>query len=332
MITARRLVFWIAGFCAWSFALVLVGCIDTNTMPVDYGAEADPTEILSAINKPIENMKATDIKVGEFVAMATSQDIALGQSVSDIGITGATITDKAEDGDRVIYSGVLHQLSLERDGTYSKVSREGQILCASKTPCACGECDASSEPSSSGSSFIGVKAEPLMPEPQKKTIGSESIVSKSLIGPTSVGQPGELSREALSTLSERRTAVVKSLRGYSEPTKLLETAASVVYPTYHHFSAWVTKERPPAGVASEPNCLGIPSCLIDVHHVVFDEVYWDNPRGDRVHVEASVSPDVPYLSRNLGLCQSLLVKVGSDGSNVLLKQCSNVFDFRFQAE
>jgi hypothetical protein len=72
--------------------------------------------------------------------------------------------------------------------------------------------------------------------------------------------------------------------------------------------------------------------LINVHHVAFDEVYWDNPRGDRVHVEAAVSSDVPYLSRNLSLCQSLLVKVGDDGSNVLLKQCSNVFDFRFKDE
>lgn len=325
MMTVRRLAFWIAGFSAWSLALVLVGCIDTKTMPVEYGAESDPNAILSAINKPIEHMNATDIKVGEFVAMATSQDIALGQSVSDVGITGATITSKAEDSDRVIYSGVLHQLTQQQDGSYTKVSREGEILCASKAPCACGECDGASSPSSAGSSFIGVKAEPLMPEPQKKTIGTESIVSKSLVGPTSTGKPGALSR---------REAAAKSLRGYMNPEDVLKSAATTVavYPTYHNFSTWVTRERPPERAASQPNCLGIPSCLINVHHVVFDEVYWDTPRGDRVHVEASVSPDVPYLSRNIGLCQSLLVKVGEDGSSVLLKQCSTVFDFRFKDE
>ncbi len=332
MITARRLIFWTAGFCSWFTALILVGCIDTKTMPVDYGAEADPAEIMSALNSPIQNMKATDIQVGEFVAMATSQDVALGQSVNDIGVTGATITSRADTSDRVIYSGVLHQLSLERDGTYSKVSREGQILCASKAPCACGECDASSSPSSAGSSFIGVKAEPLMPEPQKKTAGvpatsssysSSSLVGQSLVAPTNVGQ----------SLESRREVIASSLRGYTEPGAMLKQAAAVSYPTYHKFSTWVSRERPPANVAAQPNCLGIPSCLINVHHVVFDEVYWgDSPRGDRVHVEASVSPDVPYLSRNLELCQSLLVKVGDDGSNVLLKQCSNVFDFRFKDE
>jgi hypothetical protein len=335
MITTRRVAYWTAGFAAWSTALILVGCIDTKTMPVEYGAQSDPNAILTAINKPLENMKATDIQVGEFVAMSTSQDVALGQSISDIGYTGATITDKSENTDRVVYSGVLHQLTLERDGTYSKVSRDGEILCASKTPCACGECSASSTPSSAGSSFIGVKAEPLMPEPKKKTIGTESLVSKSLVGPTSTGEPGALSRAAVSSLNERRALITKSLHGYSEPTEIIKTAAAAAapaVPTYHNFSSWVTREPPPANVASQPNCIGIPSCLINVHHVTFDEVYWDTPKGDRVHVETSISPDVPYLSRNLELCQSLLVKVGTDGSSVLLKQCSNVFDFRFKQE
>jgi len=288
----------VATVVVWSLALVLVGCIDTRTMPVDYGAEADPQGIMDALNKPVQNMKATDIKVGEFVAFQTTQDIALGQSFSTVGATGATIEDRAEDNDRVVYSGVLHQLNLQSDGTYSKVSREGQILCASKTPCACGECDPSSTPESASKSTIGVKAEPLVPAVEKKTL------------------------------------VAQSLHGYTEPTQLISMAAAATpaLPTYHRFSTWVTQERPPANVASEPNCLGIANCLINVYHVNFDEIYWDTPKGSKVHVEATVSPDVPYLSRNLSTCQSLLVKVGTDGSTVLLKQCSNVFDFRFQAE
>lgn len=289
----------LATVAAWSLALVLVGCIDTRTMPVEYGAHADPMAIQAALDAPTQGMKATSIKVGEFVAMETTQDVALGQSVSSIGATGATITDRAEDNDRIIYSGVLHQLTLGSDGNYSKVSREGEILCASKSPCACGECKIPESPDSSATSIIGVKAEPLMPAQQRKTLASQSFA------------------------------------GYKQPEKLLTAAASAVdeiLVTYHQFSAWAAKEPPPANVASQPNCLGIPACLINVYHVNFDQVFWDTPKGTKVHVEAKMSPDVPFLSRNLSLCQSLLVNVGKDGSNVLLKQCSSVFDFRFQSE
>ena len=286
---------------AWTVVFLLVGCIDTRTMPVEYGAKSDPEAIITALNKPIENMKATDVKVGEFTARETIQDVALGQSISAVGLTGATITEKAEDADRMIFSGVLHQLDLQADGTYSKVSREGQIMCASKTACACGECDSTGGNQSSSTSFIGSKEEQLVPPIEKKTLAT------------------------------------KALSGYATPVALIKSmaassAAEPTLPTYHQFSTWVTRESPPSNVASVPGCLGIPQCLINVYHVNFDEVYWDQPKGQKVHVEATVSPDVPYLSRNLTLCQSLMVNVGKDGSAVLLKQCSNTFDFRFEAE
>jgi hypothetical protein len=286
-----------------SLLFVLVGCIDTRTANVDYGPEADPQAIMTALDTPVANMKAANMKVGEFVAMETSQDVALGQSVNIIGDTGATITDRAEDNDRVVFQGVLKQLTLQNDGTYSKVSREGEILCASKTACACGECSTTDQASKS-QAFIGVKAEPIIPSMEKKTLAT--------------GQ--QLMAKSVQNLS------------YQDPTKLVSQAVAQAQPTYHRFTTWKTLENPPAEVAAQPNCLGIANCKINVYHVMFDEIYWDTPRGSKVHVEAAVSPDVPYLSRNLSTCQSLLVNVGTDGSNILLKQCTNVFSFRFQAE
>ena len=285
-------------------ALLVAGCIDTRSAPVDYGAQSDPQGILDALNKPTQNLKATDIQVGEFVAMETTQDLALGASFNIVGDTGATITDRTEDNDRVVYNGVLKQLTLQSDGTYAKTARDGEILCASKTACACGEC--STTEASKTQSFVGVKAEPIAPAiPRSTLVTSQSAGAQS----------------------------VKNL-SYTQPDKLLSMAAAGAAsgPTYHRFSTWKTSERPPDYVASQPNCLGIPKCLINVFHVTFDEVYWDTPKGNKVHIEASVSPDVPYLSRNLSTCQSLLVNVGTDGSNILLKQCSNVFDFRFKGE
>ncbi len=286
-------------------ALLVAGCIDTRSAPVEYGAQSDPQAILDALNNPTQNLKATDIKVGEFVAMETTQDIALGASFNIVGDTGATITDRTETTDRVLYNGVLKQLTLQSDGTYEKTARDGEILCASKSPCACGECTSNAAAPKS-QSFIGVKAQPIAPA---------------------------IARSTLITSQSTGIQSVKNLL-YTQPDKLISLAAAATSagPTYHRFSSWKTSERPPANVSSQPNCLGIPNCLINVFHVTFDEVYWDTPKGSKVHVEAMVSPDVPYLSRNLSTCQSLLVNVGTDGSNILLKQCSNVFDFRFQGE
>lgn len=284
-------------------ALLLAGCIDTRTAPVEYGAQVDPSAILQALNTPTQNMHATDIQVGEFVALRTTQDLALGASFAVVGDTGATITAKNEDSDRVVYSGVLHDLTYQQDGTYTKVSREGEIFCASKTPCSCGECG----DQTAAESKPALATEPLAPSMQKPTVVTKSRTARSA---------------AASSLS------------YTSPDKLMTqavgTAAAAAAPTYHRFSTWMSKEAPPANVRAEPNCLGIANCLIDVYHVVFDEVFWDEPHGNKYHIEARISPSVPYLSRNLSTCQSVLVNIGTSGSNILLKQCTDVFDFRFR--
>ncbi len=279
---------------------VLTGCIDTRTAPVEYGAKASPVDIIEALNKPIENMYATDIKVGEFVAMETTQDLAYGAVFNLIGDSGATITDRREDANRVVYTGVLNELQYNQDGSYAQTIKEGDVLCASKVQCACGECKAPEEASKSAPALAN---KPLMP-----SIARDTLVSK----PT-----GKDSAKSL---------------GYTEPNKVLSLAAASAAPSYHHFSTWVTKEVPPKRVRNQPNCLGIPGCMINVYHVNFDQVEWaSDPRGNKVHVEATLSPDVPYLSRNLSTCQTLLVNIGDSGSNILLKQCSNVFDFRYGA-
>ena len=279
---------------------VLTGCIDTRTAPVEYGAQASPIDILNALNKPTEHMTATDIKVGEFVAMETTQDLAYGAVFNLIGDSGATITDRREDANRVVYAGVLNELNYNQDGSYAQTIKEGDVLCASKTPCACGECK---PPESASKTAPALANKPLMP-----SIARDTLITK----PT--GQDP-----------------AKSL-GYTEPGQVLSLAAASAAPTYHHFSTWVTKEAPPARVMKQPNCLNIPGCAINVTHVNFDQVDWrTDPLGNKVHVEATLSPDVPYLSRNLSTCQTLLVNIGDTGSNILLKQCSNVFDFRFGA-
>ena len=278
--------------------LLLASCIDTRTAPVDYGAQVDPNAILEALNKPVENLSAANIQVGEFVAMRTTQDLAYGASFSVVGDTGVTITDRNEDANKVVYSGVLHDLAYQQDGSYTKTSKEGEILCASKVACACGECG----DQSASATTTNLASDPLAPAMQAPTVVTKAGRSQNLL---------------------------KNMT-YTSPLKLVtQAAAAAPVPTFHRFSTYKTSQRPPGSTSTEPNCLGIPGCMIDVYHVTFDEIFWDSPQGNKYHIEAQLSPDVPYLSRNMSTCQSVLVNVGTSGSNVLLKQCSYVFDFRF---
>lgn len=296
-------------FAILAAATLLAGCINTATAPVDYGPQSDPQQILNTINGAVSAYTTDDIKVGQYVEMMTTQDVALGEQVSTVGATGKTVTNRTEDNDKIVWTGDYQQLQLNSDGTYSKIQADGDLFCQSKTDCACGECESSSSDPSKAETTKGVTDYPIVAPLSRST-----LVSKAQLHPTSTS--------------------VANLK-FTAPANLIRAAATAAAQseTFHHFKTWKTVDAPPSTVAARPNCLGIPNCAINVTHISFDEVFWDtDPRGTKVHIEASYSPDVPYLARNLSTCNSYLVNVGTDGSNVLLKQCSDVYDFLFQAQ
>lgn len=293
----------LAALSAIGFTIALGGCIDTRTVPVDYGPQVEAAKIIDALNTPTENMDPTAIQLGEFVAAEVTQDIALGASYSIVGDVGKTVTTREEDSLRIIYGGITHEISYKQDGTYQKTSKEGDFLCVSKVAGGCGE-DLTSA-STPASAAIPLKTE-------------------------AVNERNPSIFEPLTPV--RSQSALKSF-GFVQPAKVLAAAAATTQaPTYHHLKTWITRERPPIRVQQSNNCEGIAGCLINLHHIEFDEVYWDKPEGTKVHYEVTMSPDVPFLSRNMGTCQSLLVDIGDNGSNILLKQCTNVFDFAFKLE
>lgn len=101
--------------------------------------------------------------------------------------------------------------------------------------------------------------------------------------------------------------------------------------TYHNLKTSVKYEKPPALVASQPNCLGIPNCEIKVHRVEFDMVFWEAGQPDRVHWEMAMSPDAPYLAAILDKCVTGLAGIGTGQSKILVKQCKPVLNFRYVA-
>lgn len=251
--------------------LALTGCIKgADSTSVDFGPEEKVSDIAEALSKPTENMNALNIQVGEYFGIEETQELAGGASASIIRDTGAVITAKTEDPNKVVFTGIIQEATYENDGTVSKVSREGNLLCVSKVAGACGE-----ETSSSN-------VTPKM----LAAAAPEKILSQSV-----------------------KTSATKQ--------------------TYHRLTNTVEKVSPPARVRAQTNCLGIPNCQITIHRIGFDQVYWEDEKPTRVHIEAILSSDVPYLSRNLSTCYTAVANVDSSAGGVLVKQCTNVFDFRF---
>lgn len=113
--------------------------------------------------------------------------------------------------------------------------------------------------------------------------------------------------------------------------------------TFHDLKTSTTVEKPPVAVQNESNCLGIPSCQIKVHRVSFDQVFWSGDKGERIHFDLAMSPDVPVLAGMkmsplfeyypglIKSCVTLMVPVGDGRSKTLLTECNQLENFRFEA-
>lgn len=266
------------------FALSLSSCIrGADALPLNLGPEEDVQKVADAISKPTESMSPLNIQVGEFFAIEETQELAAGASSSVLNDTAATITAKDEDANRIIFTGVINEATYESDGTVSKVSREGNLLCVSKVTGGCGE------------------------------EASQSSTAESAAG-----------------ISQTQ-ALLKKMSEAGTPEKVLKTALTTTgtKTTYHHLQTSVANVNPPARVRAQPNCLNIPNCQIKVHRVSFDQVLWENGKPNIVHIDALLSSEVPYLARNISTCYSAVANVESATGGILVKQCSNIFDFRF---
>ncbi|MGZ3795592.1 MAG: hypothetical protein ACXVB1_04470 [Pseudobdellovibrionaceae bacterium] len=87
----------------------------------------------------------------------------------------------------------------------------------------------------------------------------------------------------------------------------------------------------PTGVASKPDCGGIPNCEIHYKKVAFDLVVnlvdekTNTTHPEKVNYELTFSPDVPYLSRLLEFCYLGMVPTATQ--KVIVKICNKVQSF-----
>lgn len=100
----------------------------------------------------------------------------------------------------------------------------------------------------------------------------------------------------------------------------------------HNLQVTEGTRPPPMGVASQPQCGGIPGCLIRYKKISFDLVVnlknadTGEVKAEKANYELVISPDVPYLSRLLEFCNQLMVP--TQNQKVLVKLCNKVQNFK----
>lgn len=114
--------------------------------------------------------------------------------------------------------------------------------------------------------------------------------------------------------------------------------------TFHRLTTREEEVAPPPLVRKQADCGGLPSCKIRVRIVTYDAVVWSSSQGDRIRIEYKFSPDVPFFTGRLygansdgnfipGLmsqCITQLVQIPKSQSKVLVKECTQLENFRFE--
>lgn len=113
----------------------------------------------------------------------------------------------------------------------------------------------------------------------------------------------------------------------AEEAKDIERSSPGYHITYHALKEQGLSVQPPPLVTEKTNCGGIPNCKINISHIEYDEILWNDVGGNvRYHCTFEFSNEVPYLASLLRNCIDFLYKT-SDGRQVPVTLCADVIDF-----
>lgn len=287
------------------------GCQGEDVLPLNLGPEVTAEEIDEAISKPLASTDPVSIRLGEAYVVSETQELGGGAAFAVISDTSQTVVERSETATEVNIVVIEHKQKYI-DGQVQKTSTE-----------------------------IPYRIE-------KAPVTPELPAAMSTAVPVPEGSAGD--RTLASTSPQLRpeiTTLMESLRHERSPRvfvqKLLQqskmqnlaaakngigTSESKI--TFHGLKVNVAQEPPPRLVQSQENCLDIPSCLITVHRVSFDMVFWDDGKPDRVHWDLVMSDEAPFLAAMLDRCITGLAKLSGDQGSILVKQCSPVLNFRYE--
>lgn len=172
-------------------------------------------------------------------------------------------------------------------------------------------------------------------ESRKASTELKMEVSKAATSSADEDGGGEISAPSAFSMAEHAKHVISGTNAPLKAMAALFAAEDVRRITYHNLRLSLETIAPPALVASQSNCLGIPNCKIRMHRIAFDQVAWhSDTQAEKVAFEFVMSPDVPYLATLMDKCATLLVPLNSEqpaeSTKVLVKQCSPVLNFRWE--
>lgn len=103
--------------------------------------------------------------------------------------------------------------------------------------------------------------------------------------------------------------------------------------TCHNLKVTTDTVAAPLMVRSRANCEGLTNCQMRTTKVSFDQIVsikkGDSTEKNKVSYSATISPDVPYLSRLMSQCTRRLLTVSASNQKVLGEVCNDVKNFEF---
>jgi hypothetical protein len=168
-------------------------------------------------------------------------------------------------------------------------------------------------------------------ENQKTSTEFPVVIKKATASATSSLTATPAAGASASTAPSSQVAATSSPAVATILSDLHRAHSSDMKATYHNLHVSQGLEDAPELVRAQPGCLGLPNCKLNVTRVSFDQVVWDGDTGNRIHFDYALSPDAPFLAQVLDKCLTLLVPISGSNSKTLLKQCTPVVSFRFEA-
>lgn len=282
---------------------------EDGILPVDFGPPVAESIVDQALNASTGNMDPMAIEVGQFVLITDTQELAAGASRAITADTGQTIIDRQESSTEVLLTLIQHRQTYE-NGEVRKVSTEIPL-----------RIDKTAATGSDSKLMIG---------PNEDQVVSNSYHFRPEIDRMLRDRsPRALTDWLRRTFDNSTSASVSTgelIPQDLQPHTSLQTQATRI--TYHRLQQRVATEAPPLAVQQAAQCGGLPQCQMQVHHVSFDMVFWENDVPDRLHWTFAFSPDAPYLASTLNRCVEGLASVGTGQAKLLVKQCSTVMNFK----
>lgn len=279
--------------------LTATSCLKPPVLTADNGPQAEPSEVQRAILDAWNGADFTSIRQNEFLYIEQDQKIATLESrvvYKEASDVKERVVDEAKD--TVTYRFEIQSQSME-NGSFKPITVLEDEITVPRTPSTASQ-------------------SPQAPKQKAAFPASLEALQKSMAS-GSVGLYSSPARNHFLGLLTINSMLLACVKGENWDV------------TCHNLQVSEGSRPPPVGVASQPNCGGIPNCLIRYKKISFDLVVnlkksdSASSSTEKVNYELVLSEDVPYLSRLLEFCYQGMVP--TQNQKVLVKICNKVGNF-----